>query len=130
MTREEVLKKYKHTKGNVEVYFDFKEIQNKLKEYSGYGVLWEYAVSHQRLVIRLALNSDQISADRFVDSLYIHCNETRNIFGETKVPKANFEIKKMQEGGKTFILLQESLGRLSIECNSCYIIFKKKTLES
>lgn len=128
MTREEVLKKYKHTKTDVEVYFDFDEVKEKLKTVSGYGALWEYSVSHQRLVVRLAIDSDKISTDNFVDSLYIYCNETDNIIGETKIPQANFEVKKMQEEGKAFVMLKESLGRLSIECASCYIIIKKKTL--
>lgn len=129
MTREEVLKKYKHTKSDVEVYFDFDEIKKQLKAVSGYGALWEYSVSHQRLVVRLAVNSDKISTDRFVDSLYIHCNETYNIIGETKIPQAHFEVKKMHEEGKSFVMLQEGLGRLSIECANCYIIYKRKTLE-
>ena len=128
MTREEVLKKYKHTKDGIEFCFDIDEINQKLKSATGYGALWEYSVGHGRLVIRLALDSDEISTDRFVDSLYIHCNETYNIIGETQIPQANFEVKKMHEEGKSFVMLQEGLGRLSIECANCYIISKKKSL--
>lgn len=129
MTREEILKKYKHTNDDVEIYFDFEIVQKKLNTYSGYGALWEYSVSHRKSVIRLALNSDKISTDKFVDSLYIYCNDTSYINGETKIPNASFDIKEVKDEDDIYILLQESQERLKILCTNCYIVLRKKEHE-
>lgn len=127
MTREEILKKYKHIRDNIEIYFDFDDISQKIKTYTGYGALWEYSISHRRLVIRIALNSDSISTDNYVDSVYIYCNDTSYLDGTTKIPNARFGVKQITtEDEKMSVWLEEHEGRLSVKCSDCYMIFNKK----